>query len=46
MARAQGFTGEGPVHSAEELRSAFERGAAIVESGGCHLIDARIEPGY
>jgi hypothetical protein len=34
------------VRSAEELRAAFERGAAIVENGGCHVIDARIEPGY
>jgi thiamine pyrophosphate-dependent acetolactate synthase large subunit-like protein len=46
MAKAQGFTGEGPVRSAEELRLAFERGAAIVEAGGCHVIDAWIEPGY
>jgi thiamine pyrophosphate-dependent acetolactate synthase large subunit-like protein len=46
MAKAQGFTGEGPVRSIEELRRAFERGAAIVERGGCHIIDARIEPGY
>ncbi|HEX2554646.1 MAG TPA: thiamine pyrophosphate-binding protein [Microvirga sp.] len=46
MAKAQGFTGEGPVRSAEELRAAFERGAAIVEAGGCHVIDAWIEPGY
>ena len=46
MAKAQGFTGEGPVRSAEELRRAFERGAAIVERGGCHIIDAWIEPGY
>lgn len=46
MAKAQGFTGEGPVRSVEELRLAFERGAAIVENGGCHVIDARIEPGY
>jgi thiamine pyrophosphate-dependent acetolactate synthase large subunit-like protein len=46
VAKAQGFTGEGPVRSVEELRLAFERGAAIVERGGCHVIDARIEPGY
>jgi thiamine pyrophosphate-dependent acetolactate synthase large subunit-like protein len=46
MAKAQGFTGEGPVRTAEELRQAFERGAAIVERGGCHVIDAWIEPGY
>lgn len=46
MAKAQGFTGEGPVRSAEELQQAFARGAAIVERGGCHVIDAWIEPGY
>ena len=46
IAKAQGFTGEGPIRSADELREAFERGAAIVAGGGCHLIDAWIEPGY
>jgi benzoylformate decarboxylase len=46
MAKAQGFTGEGPVNSAEALREAFERGLSIVRDGGCHVIDAWIEPGY
>ena len=32
--------------SADALRDAFERGAAIVAAGGRHLIDAWIEPGY
>jgi thiamine pyrophosphate-dependent acetolactate synthase large subunit-like protein len=45
LARAQGFTGEGPVRSADELRVAFARGLDIVERGGCHVIDAWIEPG-
>jgi benzoylformate decarboxylase len=45
LAKAQGFTAEGPVRSAAALREAFERGASLVAAGGCHLIDARIEPG-
>lgn len=46
LARAQGFTSEGPIRSLAELKEAFDRGAEIVSAGGCHLIDVWIEPGY
>jgi thiamine pyrophosphate-dependent acetolactate synthase large subunit-like protein len=46
MARAQGFEGEAPVSTAEELMAALEKGAAVVKKGGRYIIDALVQPGY
>jgi thiamine pyrophosphate-dependent acetolactate synthase large subunit-like protein len=46
LARAQGLTGFGPVHSAGELVAALREGVALVQAGASVLIDARIAPGY
>ena len=42
MARAQGFTGEGPITGLESLPQALRRGVEIVRGGGCHLIEVSI----
>ncbi|MDE0030733.1 MAG: thiamine pyrophosphate-binding protein [Deltaproteobacteria bacterium] len=46
MGRAQGFDGEAPVSTAEDLAAALERGAQVVSKGGRYVIDALVEPGY
>ena len=46
MGRAQGFDGEAPVSTAEDLAAALERGAQVVFKGGRYVIDALVEPGY
>ena len=46
MGRAQGFDGEAPVSTSEELAAALERGARAVAKGGRYVIDALVEPGY
>jgi thiamine pyrophosphate-dependent acetolactate synthase large subunit-like protein len=46
MARAQGLSGIGPVHSAGELVAALREGVALVQAGASVLIDARVAPGY
>ena len=46
MARAQGFTAEAPVSTAEALAKALKRGAEIVGQGGRYFIDSVVEPGY
>ena len=46
MARAQGFTGEGPIETLGDLPKAILRGASVVSAGGCHMIEVlvRAEP--
>ena len=46
MGRAQGFDGEAPVSTSEDLAAALERGARAVAKGGRYVIDALVEPGY
>jgi benzoylformate decarboxylase len=46
MARAQGFDGEPPVTTAEDLLKALKKGAEVVARGGRYFIDSVIEPGY
>jgi len=46
MARAQGFDGEAPVSTSEELMAALERGARVVAKGGRYVIDSLVQPGY
>lgn len=46
MARGQGATGIGPVHTAAELADAFAQGLAAYDRGEVVVIDARVEPGY
>jgi len=46
MGRAQGFDGEAPVSTSEDLAAALERGAQVVSKGGRYVIDALVEPGY
>ncbi len=46
MARAQGFEGEDPVSTANQLAAALARGRKVVRAGGRYLIDARVLPGY
>ncbi len=46
MGRAQGFDGEEPVSTAEDLAAALERGAEVVSKGGRYVIDAVVTPGY
>jgi benzoylformate decarboxylase len=46
MARAQGFTAEGPIADVSELSAALLRGADAVRAGGCYFIEALIESGY
>ena len=42
MARAQGFTGEGPVSDLASLPDALRRGVDVVRGGGCHFIEVSI----
>ena len=42
MARAQGFTAEGPVASLASLPDALRCGVEIVRGGGCHLIEVLV----
>ena len=46
MARGQGATGIGPVHTAAELAEAFAQGLAAYERGEVVVIDARVDTGY
>ena len=46
MARAQGLTGIGPVHTTGELVNALREAVALVQEGASVLIDARVAPGY
>jgi len=46
MARAQGLSGIGPVHTAGELVAALREAVALVQAGASVLIDARVAPGY
>ena len=46
MARAQGFEGEDPVSTPEELAAALKRGAEVVANGGRYFIDSLVQPGY
>jgi benzoylformate decarboxylase len=46
MARAQGFDGEEPVTTSDELAAALKRGAEIVANGGRYFIDSVVLPGY
>jgi thiamine pyrophosphate-dependent acetolactate synthase large subunit-like protein len=46
MARAQGFDGEAPVTTSDELAAALKRGAEIVANGGRYFIDSLVLPGY
>ncbi|MCY4440283.1 MAG: thiamine pyrophosphate-dependent enzyme, partial [Deltaproteobacteria bacterium] len=46
MGKAQGFDGEAPVSTSEELAAALERGAKVVGKGGRYVINALVEPGY
>ena len=46
MAKAQGFSGEGPVTTLADLPAALRRGLDIVKGGGCHMVEVIINPGY
>ena len=46
LARAQGATGIGPVHTAGELAAAVRDAVALVRGGATVVIDARVAPGY
>ena len=46
MGKAQGFDGEAPVSTSEDLAAALERGAKVVGKGGRYIINALVEPGY
>ena len=46
MARAQGFDGEAPVATSEDLMAALERGARVVAKGGRYIIDSLVQLGY
>lgn len=46
IARAQGFSGAGPVRKRDDLTAAIAAGLAAVEKGECYLIDVRIQPDY
>ncbi len=46
LARAQGATGIGPVHTAGELVAAVREAVTLVQGGATVLIDARVAPGY
>jgi thiamine pyrophosphate-dependent acetolactate synthase large subunit-like protein len=46
MAKAQGFSGAGPVRERGALAGAIAAGVAAVERGQCYLIDVRIAPDY
>ena len=46
MGKAQGFDGEEPVSTSEDLAAALERGAKVVGKGGRYVVNALVEPGY
>jgi benzoylformate decarboxylase len=46
MARAQGFTAEGPVADLASLPAALRRGVESVRSGGYYMIEVLINAGY
>jgi thiamine pyrophosphate-dependent acetolactate synthase large subunit-like protein len=46
LARSQGATGIGPVHTAGELAAAVRDAVARVRAGETVVIDARVAPGY
>ena len=43
LARGQGWTAEGPITDFTKLQAAIDAGIAIVEQGGCHLIDVYVD---
>jgi rhodanese-related sulfurtransferase len=46
LARDQGATGYGPVHTADELAAAIGQGIADVRAGAVVVIDVRVAPEY
>jgi len=46
MARAQGWTGYGPIEQADELERVLRQAIDAVKAGSCVVVDAVVQTGY